>query len=153
MSEHSDPILWPKVGLNQRMYVGRPEAQDWRDGLRDYWDVRAGHRARKVWVVEPWTFRKHDLLVTYMQTRPAMVVFLDQFCRGSRRSDEIYTDPIAHFRHGIPLGIIADQTGIDLTSVDGYLDQTVAQSVIDVLQREYTNDTGLFGDNRMSDLI
>jgi hypothetical protein len=135
------------------MYVGKPKAQDWRDGLRDFWDVAAGKRARKVWVVDPWTYRKNDYLVTYMQTRPAMVVFLDQFYRGSRGSDGIYSDTVAHFKHGIPLGIIADNTGIDLTKVDGYLEQADAQAVIDALKHEYTNDTGLFGDNRMSDLI
>lgn len=135
------------------MYVGKPEAQDWRDGLKDHWDVMAGKRARPVWVVEPWTYRKGDLLITYMQTRPAMVVFLDQFYRGSRGSSEIYSNTIAHFKHGIPLGIVADETGIDLTKVDGFLEPADAQAIIDVLEREYVSDTGLFGDKRMTDLI
>lgn len=149
-----EAINWPNVVRSQRMYVGRPASLDWRDALRDHWDVMAGKAERPVWSVAPWTFRKGDLLVTYMQTRPAMVVFLEEFYKGARGSSEIHADTIALFRHGVPLGLIADQTGIDLTEIhDDYLGPTDAQAVIDVLEREHRNDTGVFGDSRISDLI
>ena len=114
----------------------------------------AGNAARPVWVLEPWTFRKGDLLITYMQTRPAMAVFLDRFYEASRDVvDYIPSDPVALLKHGVPLGIIKAQTGIDLTTVDDYLTASQARAVVNTIRREYTRDTGVFGDSRRCDLI
>lgn len=148
-----NPIVWPKMSAGQRLYVCKPHAQDWRDALRDHWDVQAGLAERPVWSVTPWTWRREDLLVTYMQTRPAMVVFLDKFYRGSRGAQSIPVDPVAFFKHGVPLGLISDRAAVDLTAVDGFLDARYGQAVINALQAEVVRDAGVFGDSRMSDLI
>jgi hypothetical protein len=113
----------------------------------------AGNAARPVWVLEPWTFRKGDLLIAYMQTRPAMAVFLDKFYETSRDVvDYIPSQTVALFKHGVPLGIIAAETGIDLTKVDDYLTASEARAVVKTIRREYARDRGIFGDNRMCDL-
>ncbi|WP_139319460.1 hypothetical protein [Gordonia sp. CNJ-863] len=63
---------------------------------------------------------------------------------------------MTRLKHGVPVGVVLDQTTIDLRdyAVDGkYLDHLQGQSVLDALQAEVRRDVGVFGDSRMSKLI
>lgn len=137
---------WATVKPGQRLYIARPSDQDWQGALREYWDMSEGGRSREVWVVEPPTYRAGDLLLTYMQTRPVMVVCLEQLLEPAHPSRRLVIDDIAFFKHGISVDSIADSTGIDLVKLDGYLDSADAQRVIDVLAYEYSADIGVFGE-------
>ncbi|PHV68466.1 hypothetical protein CSW57_04415 [Williamsia muralis] len=113
----------------------------------------AGGDPKSVWLVPDWTFKKGDILLTYMQTRPAMVVFVDRFTEDANDSqDYIPSATLALFKHGIPLGVVAGHTGIDL-SQRSKLNESEARAVLKVLRREHKADVGVFGDSRMADLI
>lgn len=143
----------PTVKPGQSLYVGRPHSTDWREALQDHWGVMAGGDPKSVWLVPDWTFKKGDILLTYMQTRPAMVVFIDRFTEDANDSqDYIPSDTLALFKHGIPLGVVAEHTGIDL-SQRSKLKESEARAVLKVLRREHKADVGVFGDSRMADLI
>ncbi|MFD9681634.1 hypothetical protein ACFWAD_17285 [Rhodococcus sp. NPDC059969] len=143
----------PTVKPGQSLYIGRPHSRDWREALKDHWEVMAGGAPKSVWVVPEWTFKKGDILVTYMQTRPSMVVFVDRFTEDAAEwQDYIPSDTLALFKHGIPLGVVAEHTGIDL-SQRFKLDESEARAVLKVLRREHKADVGVFGDSRMADLI
>ncbi|MFV3116701.1 hypothetical protein [Gordonia amicalis] len=150
-----DIISWPRVSDGQRLYICRPMAKSWREALRDYYAVERGSQPQHdIWDVSDWNWRAGDLLLTYMQTNPMMIVHLDRLTTDGHNSHQINWAQYCHFTRGVPLDLVADTAGVGhLTSVDPYLDTTDARRIVAALRREYESGASVFGDNRIVDLI
>ena len=149
-----DIISWPRVLDGQRLYICRPRAKNWRKALKDYHDVEQGRRPRRVWDVSDEDWRAGDLLLTYMQTNPMMIVHLDRLTTDGQGSQDINWEQYCHFMKGVPLDLVADTAGIEsLSSIQPYLATAEARRVVTALKREYNRGASVFGDSRMAKLI
>ncbi|MBJ7289185.1 hypothetical protein [Williamsia sp.] len=150
-----DQTIWPtRITKDQRLYVCRPHGRDWREALMNYHQVEQGGAPAKLWEViggEPW--RANDMLITYMQTSPMMIVHLDVLSTASTAKGGIDYDGLCHFVHGVSLDLVNQRLGFELQTVDLYWEAPEARRIVKALKQEYELGSTLFGDNRVAEAL
>ena len=146
-----DEIDWPKrITKDQRLYVCRPGGRDWREALMNYHAVENGGPEEDRWQVVGDGWRAGDLLLTYMQTSPMMIVHLDEFSAAATSTREIEWLYGCHFVHGVPLDLVNKRIGYRLEALSTFLNAPDARKVVGALKTEYNLGGSLFGSPRVA---